>query len=121
MTKIIPSEHAEQSKVISYCKIKKIPVFAIPNGTYLNGTRLQRAKQMNKLKAEGLSKGVPDLFIPVPFNKKHGLFIEMKRIKGSSTSAEQKAWIHDLNYSGYEAVICKGGAEAIEKIEEYIK
>lgn len=117
----IPSEHHEQVIVNRYCLIRKIPMFAIPNGTYLNGTTLQRAKQMNHLKAEGLRKGVPDLFIPVAKKGYHGLFIEMKRIKGSTTSKEQKEWIALLELQGYKAVVCKGSEEAIEVIEEYMR
>lgn len=96
-------------------------MFAIPNGTFLNGNKLQRAKQMNRLKAEGLKVGVPDTFIPIASNGYHGLFIEMKRKKGSATSAEQKAWIISLNAQGYKAVICKGADEAIRVLEEYLK
>lgn len=120
MKKIIPSEHQEQLVFVRYCKIKKISVFAIPNGTYLNGTALQRAKQMNRLKAEGLEKGVPDLFIPIASSGKHGLFVEMKRQKGGTASLDQKKWIELLNEANYRAVICKGANEAIKEIEEYL-
>lgn len=120
MKKIIPSEHQEQLVFVRYCKLKKIPVFAIPNGTYLNGTAMQRARQMNKLKAEGLEKGVPDLFIPIASSGKHGLFIEMKRQKGGTISLEQKKWIKTLSEADYRAVICKGAKEAIKEIEDYL-
>lgn len=117
----IPTEHQEQCTVIQYCTVKKLLVFAIPNGAYLNGTKLQRAKQMNRLKAEGLKIGVPDLFLPMPRGQYHGLFIEMKRQKGSATSAEQKAWAITLSSEGYKAVICKGAEEAIREIDRYLK
>ena len=119
--KPIPSEHHEQVIVVCYCRAKRVPIFAIPNGTYLNGTALQRAKQMNNLKAEGLKIGVPDLFVPVVNKEFAGLFIEMKRIKNSKVSKEQLEWIDLLNKQGYKAVICNGSSEAIKTIEEYMK
>ena len=112
---MIPKEHNEQVIVIKYCDLKKIPIFAIPNGS-----NKSRTAQRN-FKAEGLRAGVPDLFIPVPSIKYHGLFIEMKRVKGSVTSKEQKEWIALLNKQGYKAVICKGAAVAISEIENYFK
>ncbi len=118
---MIATEHQEQVTVIRYCKLKKILVFAIPNGSYLNGTPLQRARQMNKLKSEGLTIGIPDLFIPMPFGMYNGLFIEMKRLKGSSTSKEQKQWIEVLTKQGYKAIICKGANVAISEIKDYFK
>ena len=76
---------------------------------------------MKKLKAEGLTKGIPDLFIPKVTDIFAGCFIEMKRTKGSVTTAEQIAWIKYLNDEGYYAKICKGSGEAIKIIREYIK
>lgn len=117
---MIPSEHEEQSTVIRYCDIKKIPVFAIPNANALSSQNKQMAiRNMAKMKREGLRKGIPDLFIPVAKDNYHGLFIEMKRIKGSTTSKEQKDWIEKLNNNGYKAIVCKGSKVAIEEIEKY--
>lgn len=117
-----PSEHQEQCTVIQYCKAKKILVFAIPNANAMSSlNKTMAVKTMAKLKKEGLKSGVPDLFIPMPTSKHHGLFIEMKRQKGSSISLEQKAWIATLSNEGYKAVICKGAKMAIEEIEKYFK
>lgn len=117
-----PSEHYEQCLVIRYCDIKKIPIFAIPNANALSSQNKQMAiRNMAKMKKEGLRKGIPDLFIPVAKNGYHGLFIEMKRVKGSTTSKEQKEWIEKLNNNGYKAIICKGSQVAISEIENYFK
>ena len=70
---------------------------AIPNG----GKRAISVAK--KLKAEGVKRGVPDLFIP-----ELKLWVEMKKVKGGSTSKEQKEWILYLNDCGYKAVVCKG-------------
>ena len=71
--------------------------------------------QAMKLKAEGVSKGVPDLFIPEFF-----LWVEMKRKKGSTTSPEQKEWLDYLNNIGYRAVVCKGCLEAQKAVTQHL-
>lgn len=117
-----PTEHQEQCTVINYCDVKKLPIFAIPNANALSSLNKQMAvRSMNKLKQEGLRKGVPDLFMPIASCNYHGLFIEMKRIKGSVISKEQKEWNILLNKNGYCAVICHGSKDAIDTIDKYIK
>ena len=117
----VATEHEEQATVVQYCRLRNIPIFAIPNGTFLAGNAQRRGGQMKKLKAEGLTKGIPDLFIPKVTDIFAGCFIEMKRTKGSVTTAEQLAWIKYLNDEGYYAKICKGATEAIVTIREYLK
>lgn len=112
---IIPTEHQEQSLVIKYCELRKIPIFHIPNGSYKSKTARMKSKK------EGLKAGIPDLMIPVANRNHHGLFIEMKRVKSSKVSVHQEQWIELLNKQGYKAVICYGNNEAIKEIEEYIK
>lgn len=119
--KFINDEHTEQSIVVELCRLKRIPIFAIPNGTFLNGTVEQRAKQMVRLKKEGLEKGVPDLFIPYPNNGYCGLFIEMKRVTVKKPSKDQEKWLLRLNTLGYKAECCSGSKEAIELIKKYFK
>lgn len=122
MTKSAPTESAEQSTLIAWFKrtYPDLRIFAIPNGAHLAGTLLQRSKQVQKLKLEGMSPGVPDLMLACARKGYHGLFIEMKRTSGSSTSADQKAWISHLNEQGYQAVICKGWEPARDVIVEYL-
>ena len=112
---LIPTEHQEQSLVIQYCNLKKIPIFHIPNGSYKSLTARVKAKK------EGLKSGIPDLMIPVANKNYHGLFIEMKRVKNSKVSVHQKQWIELLNKQGYKAIVCYGNNEAIKEIENYIK
>ena len=110
-----PLEHDEQVAFIQWCDYKHIKVFAIPNGS-----NKSKAAQ-RKFKAEGLRAGIPDLFIPIVSKKYAGLFVEMKRKKGSVTSDIQKWWIELLNIQGYKAEIAKGCDEAIRITEEYLK
>lgn len=92
---VCPTEDIEQAEVIRWANEheSRYPVlsllFHVPNG----GNR-HKATAV-KLKAQGVRKGVPDLCLPVPRNDFHGLWIEMKRIRGGSVKPEQKDW-HDL-------------------------
>jgi hypothetical protein len=111
---LCPLEHEEQVAVIEYCDNLHIPIFAIPNGSN------KSKHQANKFKLEGLRSGFPDLCVPLMRNGYGSLYIEMKRVKGSTVSPEQTAWIALLNSFGHKAVICYGSDEAIEVIEGYI-
>ena len=59
------------------------------------------------LKAEGVRKGVPDIFIP-----EWRLWLEFKRVKGGKLSPEQKDWIDYLNGCGYIAIVVNGFDDA---------
>ena len=56
--------------------IKQASIHCSLNGVKLSGTQAKIAK------GQGMLSGVPDLFLPVPKNGYHGLFIEMKSEKG---------------------------------------
>ena len=105
------TEHEEQREFVKWFRQTHtgVKIFAIPNGGYRGKT------QAMKLKAEGVSKGVPDLFIPEFF-----LWVEMKRKKGSTTSPEQKEWLDYLNNIGYRAVVCKGCLEAQKAVTQHL-
>lgn len=89
-------------------------LFAIPNG----GDRHPAVAQ--KLKAEGVTKGVPDLCLPVPRGGFHGLWIELKRQKGGRVSPEQKAWLDALASQGYMTVVAKGAVDAFDALRTYV-
>ena len=109
-----PLEEVEQRNVIIYCAYAGIPVFAIPNG----GSRDRR--EAARLTAQGVKKGVPDLFIPRAAGKFHGLFIEMKREKGGRLSPNQAEWIALLRREGYAAYACPGFDNARAVIDRYL-
>ena len=101
----IPSEHQEQVEFIQWFRREypDIRIFAIPNGE----ARSRGAGA--RLKAEGVSAGVPDLFIPA-----WNAWIEMKRSKGGSVSEKQKDWIGYLESVGHQVFVCKGADSAKE-------
>lgn len=108
-----PTETGEQEAVVQFCELMRLPVVHIPN----EGKR--SAAYAAQMKRMGLAKGFPDLFIPVARSGFHGLFIELKRDRGSKPTAEQKAWIEYLNRAGYRAAVCHGADAAIEEIKNY--
>ncbi len=110
LTDRIPTEHEEQREVVKWFRQthRGVRIFAIPNG----GQRSIAAAA--RLKVEGVSAGVPDLFIPA-----WRLWVEMKRVKGGVLSAEQKDWIKYLEEVGYCAKVCKGAEDAKEQITAF--
>ena len=73
-----------------------------------------------RMKAEGMRKGTPDLFLAVPRGHHGGLWIELKTADGRVT-AEQHATLCRLIGAGYSAVIARGWDQARQEIEAYLK
>ena len=111
------SEHAEQALVV-YLVNEMRPdlgemMYAVPNGD------LRHPKVAVKLKAEGVKAGVPDLVLAIPRGPYHGLYIEMKRIKGGRVSRDQVEWHERLRAQGYRVDVCYGHLEALAVIYGY--
>ncbi len=71
-------------------------------------------------KRMGVSKGYPDITIPIPNKTHHGLYIELKRVSGSKVSEEQLWWQAQLRKNGYKSEICYGLEDAKKVILEYL-
>lgn len=71
------------------------------------------------MKRMGLKQGVPDVILPVPKGRYHGLAIEMKTQKGRPT-ANQLVWIDRLRAQGWRAEICHGWQDAADTIRGYL-
>lgn len=89
-------------------------MFAIPNG----GKRSIGVAK--KMKAEGVKRGVPDIFLAVTTPQHYGLFIEMKAEKGK-LSIEQKEWLKYLTQQDYKVAVCYSFDDAKKEIESYLK
>jgi hypothetical protein len=102
-----PTEHEEQRQFVSWFRQthKGVRIFAIPNGGSRSITTAAR------LKVEGVSAGVPDLFIPAWM-----MWVEMKRQKGGVVSLEQTDWISYLRGAGHIVLVCKGAEDAKRQI-----
>jgi hypothetical protein len=106
-----PTEHQEQVGFVNWFRgrFPHVLIFAIPNGE-------KRAISVAKrLKAEGVSPGVPDLFVP-----EWGLWIEMKRATGGRLSAEQKDMITYLEGIGQKVIVGKGAGAASRQVLEWL-
>ena len=112
------SEHDEQAALFRWAELnrKKHPelelMFAIPNGGH------RHISVARRLKAEGVRACVPDIFLPVNYQY-HGLFIEMKA--GRNTSTPAQIWWHEhLRAAGYCVEVCYGWEAAAKLIEQYL-
>ena len=108
------TESLEQRAFVKWCRMKKIAVISVPNGFFSHTKDKKFYGQITKLKAEGMSKGFPDLVVML---KGKVIFIEMKNITGGKTSQEQKDWIGTLIGLDHIAVVCNGCDEAINVVE----
>lgn len=94
------TEHSHQAAFFCWCQqnVEKYPclrfAFAIPNGGERNKI------VASKLKAEGVKKGIPDVFIPFPAHGCHGLWIEFKR-PGTAEQKEGKLSPDQKNFAEY--------------------
>jgi len=113
-------EAIEQAKVIAWARAneRNYPYLWMLHSS-LNGLKRTKNAQ-GKAKAQGMLSGVPDLFMPVPKNGFHGLYIEMKSEKGR-VSVSQNRFLSVTNELGYQSIVCYSSEDAIEKIKEYLK
>lgn len=87
---------------------------SIPNGAAVS------ANNRKRLVSEGLLKGIPDMFLPVPRGTFHGFYIELKTEKGR-LSTDQKVVIEMLKRQGFKVEIIKDFHDAVNQIENYLK
>lgn len=86
----------------------------IPNGGKRDAREAARFKRM------GVKSGVPDISLPVPRGKYHGMYIEMKSPKGK-LSDNQRLWLERLSKLGYVSCVCFSFGEARDDILKYLK
>lgn len=107
-----PLEHEEQVGFINWFRetFKGVLIFAIPNGEH------RAVSVAKRLKAEGVVKGIPDMFIP-----EWNVWIEMKRQKGGRLSEDQSDIIDYLESIGHDVVVGYGARDASEKLLKLMK
>ena len=111
-------EAIEQERVIKWARDNEnnYPFLWLLHSS-LNGVKLSK-NQAGRAKTQGMLSGVPDLFLPVPKNGYHGLFIEMKSEKGR-LSTNQTFFLSKVELLGYKIAVCYSANEAIKTIENY--
>ena len=108
------TEDAVTEAIVDYCNLRGIPIAHVPN----EGKRsLQYGARLKKI---GMQKGFPDLIIPLPNCKYHGLYIEVK-VNNNTTTADQKKWLTILHGNGYAATTCWGIDDGIDVVDRYIR
>ncbi len=111
-------EAIEQAKVIAWARAneRNYPYLQLLHCS-LNGVKMTKA-QAGRAIAQGMLSGVPDLFLPVPKNGYHGLFIEMKYGSNKVTESQEK-FLQNAANVGYAISVCYSANEAIKRIEDY--
>ena len=113
-----PLEHEEQAAVVQwfdlqYPQLSRL-LFAIPNGAN------KSIAAAMKFKREGLRAGFPDLGLAVGRRGYKGMFMEMKRVKGSFVTPEQLQYIHELSEQGFYVCVGYGFDDARKRIDWYL-
>lgn len=87
-----------------------------------NGGSRKNAFEGWRLKQQGVRAGVSDLQLPVARGGYFGLWIEFKAAppNDAAVSAEQKEWVKLMREQGHRAEVCKGVAQAIALLDEYL-
>lgn len=106
------SEHVEQRNFVEWIRLRAagtVRIFAIPNG----GKRGR--VEAGRLKVEGVSAGVPDLYIPA-----WRMWVEMKATDGRVTK-EQADWHEYLRGLGDVVIVAYGFDDARRQVEWFLK
>jgi hypothetical protein len=116
--KTASSEHAMQAGCVRWFRAA-FPehahlLFAIPNA----GRR--SAWERMQVLEEGLLAGVPDLFLAVPRNGYHGLWMELKNGKAGRLTESQKRMITNLRNQDYAVEVIHSFEEFHKTIKEYL-
>lgn len=124
-----PTEYQEALALMAWCQLSegRWPelrlFFHVANegskASRVNKHGVRYSLQGQHDQAQGKKAGVPDYILPVARGPYHGLFIELKSLKGT-LRPEQRVWLQDLQAQGYMAVCCKGCEAAIQILEAYL-
>ena len=113
------NEHDEQAALIQWAGLQRriYPelrlLFAIPNGS------LRHKVVAQKLRAEGVKAGVPDLCLPVARGGYHALFLELK-IPGGRLSRAQAEWLRALRRAGNYSQVVFGQDQARQVLIQHV-
>jgi len=110
------NEHKIQVECVKLFRYKYAALhyrlFAIPNGGQRNKTVAA------KMKSEGVLRGVWDLFLAVPRNGKHGLFIEIKY--GYNKLTEHQEIFKSHLQSDYAFGVAYSVEEFLQLVNDYL-
>lgn len=117
-------EQIEQTRLIAWTQRPEVRerypdlklLYHVPNERKCTPAQGQALKRM------GVKRGVPDLCLPVPSGKAHGLYIELKSMaKSTRASDAQLWWMDELVAQGYAVAMCRGWEAARDVIVDYME
>lgn len=118
MSSFTPTEYSIQRAFMEWVKMNKRLepfTFHIPNGGYRN------KKEGAILKSIGVKRGVPDIFIALPNDYFHGLWIEFKADnKKSMVSKDQFQFLCNMIDKKYAVYIAYDWLDAKGVVENYL-
>lgn len=122
----VPSEYTEQCQVFAWAAAVAVefPDLAWLHAS-LNGVKLPIGLAV-KMKAAGMTAGVPDLSLPVVRFRPDGLgiwpglYIEMKKRRGGRVDPDQQRWIAHLTRQGYAVHVASGADDAEVVLLRYL-
>jgi len=106
-------EHLIQVALLNWLKHYNSEAYGLIYANCNAGVRTPRHGKY--FKDEGLKR----LTLAMPRKGFHGLYMEIKTLKGRPTK-EQLEWLDKLSNQGYFAVLCKGLDAAIDTITAYL-
>lgn len=110
-------EHQIQAGFFKYLNLQykfiRPCIFAIPNGGH------RHIAVAKKMKDEGVTAGVFDVFVAIPSNHFHGLWMEFKAGKNKITQAQEEFKKRMLTM-GYACAVVYSIDEAIEELQRYL-
>ena len=110
-----PLETSEQRTLVAWMRMRGIRHFAVPNGAILGGRN--KWGLLNKLKAEGMLPGAPDLVLIDPAPRTGEVVcLELKRRKGGKLSKSQEAVLDQLYEAGWHVIVANGAKEAMQAL-----
>lgn len=114
------TEHDEQVALFQWAALNedRYPELALLYANPLGGKRPPRTAA--RMKAEGARAGVPDITLPVARHGYHGLYIEMKYGR-NTTTPEQDWWLNQLRQQRYDTAICYCFEDARDAILGYLE
>lgn len=108
-------EQIEQIIVFDWIRHHKLDDYAF----HIANERKASPQAGALLKRMGVKSGVSDIFIAIPSNGFHGLWLELKAGKNRPTESQIK-FLEDMRSKGYEALWCTGADKAKQIITDYL-
>lgn len=109
------TEAQEGDVLVAWLRMHNLKFTHIANET---GGSDEAKRRAIRVKRQGVSRGFPDYIIYVTSGT---LYVELKRVRGSATSQDQRDWVVFLNKQpASEARICRGASEAINFVGSFL-